>query len=229
MPQQINLCTPVLLTQKRYFSAQTLLQTLAIFAVLGGGLAGYGVWSLQSAKRALQVTSAAREPELVSLRTAIANHNPVAESGGPGLNQELQAARAQLKERQNMLAELRRGLMAPGQGHSARLQLVAQSIPDQVWVTQVRADESQLEVVGFTEEPTALNDWVARLAQSPLLHGQQLARVKVERVGLAVNAGLARSGQPASAPAAARARASWAFTLGSVSPSAGGRAPGDKP
>ena len=127
------------------------------------------------------------------------------------------------------LAELRRGLMAPGQGHSARLQWVAQSIPDQVWVTQVRGDALQLEVAGFTEEPMALNDWVARLAQSPLLHGQQLTRVKVERAELATGAGLARSAQPASAPVMARARAPWAFTLVSVLPPVGQSVPGNKP
>lgn len=229
MPQQINLCTPVLLKQKRYFSAQTLLQTLAIFAVLGGGLAAYGVWSLQSAKLALQATSAARAPELASLRTALANHDLGSESSGPGLERQLQAARAQLKERQNTLTELRRGLMAPGQGHSARLQWVAQSIPDQVWVTQVRGDALQLEVAGFTEEPMALNEWVARLAQSPLLHGQQLTRVKVERAELATGAGLARSAQPASAPVAALARAPWAFTLVSVLPPVGQSVLGNKP
>ena len=229
MPQQINLFTPVLLTQKRYFSAQTLLQTLAIFAVLGGGLAAYGVWSLQSAKLALQATSAARAPELASLRTAVASYKLGTESSGLGLERQLQAARAQLKERQNTLAELRRGLMAPGQGHSARLQWVAQSIPDPVWVTQVRGDAQQLEVAGFTDEPAALNDWVARLAQSPLLHGQQLTRVKVERAELASGAGLARSAQPASAPVVGRARAPWAFTLVSVLPPVGQSVPGDKP
>jgi Tfp pilus assembly protein PilN len=229
MPQQINLCTPVLLKQKRYFSAQTLLQTLAIFAALGGGLAAYGVWSLQSAKLALQATSAARGPELISLRAAVANHHLVTESSGLGIDRQLQGARAQLKERQNTLVELRRGLMASGQGHSARLQLVAQSIPDQVWITQVRGDALQLQVSGFTEEPMALNDWVAKLAQSPLLQGQQLTRVRVERAELATGAGLARSAQPASAPVVARARPPWAFTLVSVLPPVGPSVPGDKP
>lgn len=229
MPQQINLCTPVLLTQKRYFSAQTLMQTLAVFAVLGGGLAAYGVWSLQSARQALQVSAAARTPELANLRTAIVNYNHGAESSGPGLDRQLQAARAQLKERQMTVADLRRGLMAPGTGHSTRLELVARSIPQQVWITQVRGDEFQLEVAGFTDEPAALNDWVAKLSQSPLLHGQQLARVKVERTEPVLNSGLARSAQPASSPAVARARVPWAFTLVSVLPTAGRSKPVDKP
>ena len=43
-------------------------------------------------------------------------------------------------------------------------------------------DANQMEVSGFTQEPAALNDWVARLALHPVLTGQQLSRVKVERV-----------------------------------------------
>jgi hypothetical protein len=33
MPQQINLCTPLFLTQKRYFSAQTMAQALNLALV----------------------------------------------------------------------------------------------------------------------------------------------------------------------------------------------------
>ena len=96
--------------------------------------------------------------------------------------QELQGRKAELLQREKLLDELQRGLFQPGWGHSARLQLVAQSIPAQVWVTEVKADESQLDVSGFTLEPAALNAWVSKLAASPLLQGQKLATVKVESV-----------------------------------------------
>jgi hypothetical protein len=43
MPQQINLSTPVLLAQKRYFSAQTMLASLAVFVLLGGAMTAYGL------------------------------------------------------------------------------------------------------------------------------------------------------------------------------------------
>lgn len=217
MPQQINLCAPVLLTQKRYFSAQTLLQALAIFALFGGGLAAYGVWSLNTATRSLRATSDAQGPELARLRAAMVDSRSRSAPGDKSLDAELTALRSQLRERQATLAQLRRGLLAPGQGHSARLALVASSIPAPVWVTEIRADESQMEVVGFTQEPAALNDWVARLAQSPLLQGQQLARIKVERVVAPPTA------------SAVQARLPWAFTLASRLPSSAGAAPGGQP
>lgn len=232
MPQQINLCTPVLLTQRRYFSARAMVQSLAVFVALGGALTAYGVWSLNSAASSMRSTLDLRAPELASLRSAIAKGTTAAQPGEMAVGQELQSARAQLLERQKMLAELRRGLMPPGQGHSARLLLLAQSIPSKVWITQVVADESQLEVRGFTEEPAALNDWLAKLAQSPLLLGQQLERVKVERVGTPANPGLARADQAMAAAGpvgVAAGRALWSFRLASVSQSALGSAPASRP
>lgn len=124
--------------------------------------------------------------------------------------QELQTRQTQLQQREQVLAELGRGLLRDGQGHAARLRLVAQTIPTEVWVTEVRADERQMEVQGYTLEPAALNQWVARLGAHPSLQGHALSALKIERVGAAE----APKMEPGTAGAAAsRARPSWSFTL----------------
>ncbi len=212
MPQQINLCTPILLTQRRYFSAQTMVQALAFFVVLGGGLCAYWVWSLRTSSEGFKQAVSAHAPELSALQSAIATGR----SGGipidPGLTQELQVRRADVTQREKMRDELKAGLFREGWGQSARLQLVAQSIPAQVWVTAVKASDAQLEVSGFTLEPSALNEWVRKLAASPLLQGQRLATVKVERVG-----GDGAVALPAAAAAGASAqRPLWSFGLTSA-------------
>jgi Tfp pilus assembly protein PilN len=181
MPQQINLSTPVLLAQKRYFSAQTMLVSLAVFGLLGAGGTAYGLWELRSVTQAMRTALASQEPELLRLRASVAL-SKVSDTGGEAVAaQKLQAARLQLAQRTRALAEVREGLLVPGRGHSARLQVVAQSIPPQAWVTGVLADATQMEVSGFTLEPAVLNDWVDKLAKSPVMSGQQLSRVKVER------------------------------------------------
>lgn len=180
MPQQINLCTPILLTQKRYFSAQTMGQALAIFVVLGAGLCAYWVWSLNVASEGFKKTLVLQARELEGLQSAIKQGRANVGPAETALKLEIQNQRSELQARENLLEELQRGLLRPGWGHAARLQLVAQSIPPQVWLTQVKADAYQLEVSGFTLEPVALNEWVSKLAASPLLKGQQLATVKVE-------------------------------------------------
>jgi len=198
MPQQINLCTPILLTQKRYFSAQTMAQALAVFLVLGGGLCAYWVWSLNAASEGFKKTLATQASELDSLKTALLQGQAGAAPVAAALAQQLQRSKAELLQREKLVQELQRGLFRPGWGHSARLQLVAQSIPTPVWITEVKAVEQQLEVSGFTLEPAALNEWVSRLAASPLLQGQRLATFKVES---------------ASAALKAAARPTWSFSL----------------
>ena len=72
MPQQINLCTPILLTQKRYFSAATMVQALLLFVVLGGGLCAYWVWSLNGASEGFRKTLVTQAQELETLQLALA-------------------------------------------------------------------------------------------------------------------------------------------------------------
>jgi Tfp pilus assembly protein PilN len=63
-------------------------------------------------------------------------------------------------------------------------------------------DGSRFEVAGFTLEPSALNEWVDKLAASPLMQGLKLATVKVESA----------TGAPG--------RSTWSFHLVSVEPPA---------
>ncbi len=180
MPQQVNLCTPILLTQKRYFSAQTMAQALAVFVVLGGVLCAYWVWSLNAASANFRTVLETQSRELASLQLAIAKGKAGAAPAELALVDELGQGRAELTQREKVLADLQAGRLRPGAGHAARLTLLAQSVPALVWVTEVNADERGLNVSGFTLDPAELNTWVARLAASALLQGQKLAAVKVE-------------------------------------------------
>jgi len=71
MPQQINLCTPILLTQKRYFSAHTMAIALAVFLVLGGALCGTWVWNLDRGTEAFNQSISAQARDVESLKAAI--------------------------------------------------------------------------------------------------------------------------------------------------------------
>jgi Tfp pilus assembly protein PilN len=181
MPQQINLFTPIQLTQQRHLSAQTMAQALLAFALLGGCASAYWVWSLQQASVGLNQLLVAQADELERLQAATAQEKAGDSSQvGAALVQDLQGRRTELSQREKFAQEWQRGLLRPGWGHAARLQLVAQSIPAQVWVTQVKADDMQFVVSGFTLEPAALNEWVRKLAASPLLQGQSLSAVTLE-------------------------------------------------
>ncbi len=228
MTQQINLCTPILLTQKRYFSAQTMLQALAVFVVLGSSLCGYWVWSLNAASDGFKKTLTTQAQELESLQAAIKQGKTDTGPLEAALAKELEGHKLTLQQRQSLMDALQRGLFRPGWGHAARLRLVAQTIPAQVWLTDLQADDNQLQLTGFTLEPAALNDWVSKLAGSPLLAGQKLAAVKVENASVTVFKALAAAGSTApQSSALAPPQPMWSFSLvsalGKAAPGAGGK------
>ncbi len=210
MPQQINLCTPLFLTQRRYFSARTMAQALGVLMLLGGSLSAYWSWTLKTLGEGYQQSIQANQREIERLRAAIKLNRDNAAPADAALMRDVQATEAELGRRELLLSELRRGLLREGYGHAARLQLVARSIPPQAWVTGIVADDLRLELSGYTLEPAALNGWMAKLAESPLLQGQQLSVVKVERVVVdahnpgtaAVPAAVQRAGVPL-----------WSYTL----------------
>ena len=217
MPQQVNLWLPILLSPKHYFSARTMARALGIFAVVGGGLCAYMVLTLQSASDNLKPTLVRQVSEMQSLQSTLSQRKAGGAGLGPVLARELLVQRAALSAREKVLVELQRRLIVPGAGYAARLQLVARSIPSQVWVTEVSANENRLEVKGFTLLPSALNDWSKQLALSPLLGGQKLMTVKVDIAsdpGSKYSDPLAVSGVPSVPPSSpAQGRPTWSFSM----------------
>lgn len=213
MPQQINLRTPILLTQRHYFSASTMAWALGVIGLFSAALCAYWMWSLELNRGELTRTLNSYAEEKERLQAALKTRQASALPADAGLLQELRARQAQLERQEQLLAELGRGLLRDGRGHAARLRLVAQTIPAEVWVTEMRADEQQMEAHGYTLDPAALNQWVARLGAHPLLQGHALSAIKVERVSGDVPG----------------ARPRWAFALVSTASDLPAIQPGGRP
>jgi Tfp pilus assembly protein PilN len=232
MPQQINLCTPILLTQKRYFSAHTMAIALGVFLLLGGVLCGFWVWNLDQASESLKQSMTTHTREVESLQAAIQRSRANAAPVDPALLAQLEERRSTIAQRLKLQDALKEGVFRPGWGHSDRLTWVARSIPAPVWITDVRMDGARFEVSGFTLEPAALNDWVDKLSISPLMQGLKLATVKVENATTASVAVPTAAASAASSPVAPP-RAVWSFNLVSVEPATSvapaASAPGGKP
>lgn len=233
MPQQINLCTPILLTQKRYFSAHTMVIALGVFLLLGGILAGVWVWNLDKSTESFRQTTLAQARDVETLKAAIERSKASAAPVDPALLAQLQARRNTLAQREKLREALKEGLFRPGWGHSDRLTWVARSIPAPVWVTEVKMDGTRFEVTGYTLEPSALNEWVDQLAVSPLMQGLKLSTVRVESATLSKTA-TARAPAPVGSSLVAAARPVWSFNLVSIEPApqaalAAASAPGSKP
>lgn len=207
MAQQINLCSPIQLAPTQRFAARSMVLALLVVVVVGALMAGALVWSLQRSAAAYQGTLALQERDIQGLKAALDAARASAAPVDPALQQQLQARRQELKQRALLLQTVRDGAFKPGAGHSDRLQLVAATIPAKVWITSLDADAQHLEIAGFTLEPAALNEWVARLSQSPLLEGLQLTKVQVDNTALASNKGVVAD------LSGSNGRSVWSFTL----------------
>lgn len=182
MAQQINLCAPILLTQKKYFSAQTMLASLGVFVVLGGLLVGAWVWNLRGAEVQYQATMEAQARDVTNLQEALARSKAASQPVDAALGQQLSAGQLLLAQRRALLAALQEGVLVPGGAYSDRLRFLAATVPAPVWVTGVVLSADKFQVAGYALEPAALNDWVARMATHPLLQGLQLSDVQVKSV-----------------------------------------------
>ena len=110
MPQQINLCIPILLKEKRYFSAQTMAQAIGVLGLVGGSLLTYWVWSLNASSEGFKTTLTLQAQELEGLEAALKQGKTGAGSAETALTQELQVTRTALQQREKLLAQLQQGL-----------------------------------------------------------------------------------------------------------------------
>ncbi|RZJ10690.1 MAG: hypothetical protein EOP39_08080 [Rubrivivax sp.] len=182
MAQQINLLAPILLTPKRYFSAQALLQACGLLIVVGIAVA---LWMQQRDRRAdaehqaLLASYAAERQQLTVARVSLP-----APLDANALQQQLQPLEAGNEQRRALLRTVgSEGGGRAGQRHSDLLTLVARSLPEAAWLADLRYAPGRLELVGGTLQTPVLRPWFSQLAAHPLLAGQELSALRVERLG----------------------------------------------
>jgi Tfp pilus assembly protein PilN len=201
MAQQINLHRPILLKPRLLFSAKAIAQSVAIFSV---AVVAACVWVSLSVK-AFKQNSQGTEQRLTQERDqllSVLTPRSASDTDVKALQQQLTAMQVALNQQRLSLNDMYLGRNIGDRSYSAILKLLADTVPPPVWITDVIVSTARLEVTGMTLDPAALQAWSVRLATHPLLQGQRLAAVRVERA-------------PATplGPGAAIAREAWAFTL----------------
>lgn len=181
MPQQINLLTPILLAPRRYFSALMLLEASGL--LLAAGLVA-ALWLQQrdrqaeAGHQALLARYAAERQALTVARAALP-----APLDAAAVQQQLLPLEAGNAERRTLLQNLGAGSGQAGQRHSDLLALVARSLPEAAWLGELRYAPGRLELSGGTLDTAVLKPWLAELTTHPLLAGQALTALRVERLG----------------------------------------------
>ena len=205
MSQQINLFNPVFLAKKKYFSALTIVQALALIAVGSLGFAGYTTYKVS----ALAAAAALGEQQLVARRaqvTALAKElGP--QGSGSALADELARSEARLKVRREILTTLRTGELGNVQGFSRYLAAFARQRVDGVWLTalNVGGDENDLVVRGRALRPEAVPAYLQALNAEEVMRGRRVTELSMNANREPTGAPL--PGTPSATPAAAGAPA----------------------
>jgi len=194
MPQQINLLTPILLAPKRYFSALALLQASGLLVAVGVAAT---LWleqrdrSAASQHYALLAQYATEKQALAVARAALP-----APLDATAVQQQLLPLEAGNAERRALLQALG-GDGAAGQRHSDLLALIARTLPESAWLSELRYAPGRVELTGGTLDTAVLRPWLSQLGAHPLLAGQELSALRVERLG---TPGTESSANPSLAP-----------------------------
>ena len=182
MAQQINLLTPILLAPRRYFSALTMLQATGLLLAVGFAAA---LWLQQRDRNAeaqhqqLMAQYAAERQQLMVARAALP-----APLDAATVQQQLLPLEAGNAQRRALLQVLGdEGGAQAGKRHSDLLALIARSLPEAAWLSELRHAPGRVELVGGTLDTAVLRPWLTQLAAHPLLAGQELSALRVERLG----------------------------------------------
>lgn len=180
MSQQINLYNTALKAPPQRFGADVVVGGLAATALV---VVATSVWTqvrTHQLKQEVASVRASQAEEKQRLSASLASL-PSSTSQAGALEQQLAQSDAALLQRRAVLDELTRGRLDDRHRRSVLLRRVAQTVPKSVWLTQVDIDDSRLELQGRTLEPESLRPWLAQLAADPILPGQPLAALKIER------------------------------------------------
>jgi type IV pilus assembly protein PilN len=123
--------------------------TIGASLILIATILGIGWWFLSLRQRSAQldIDIASAESETVKLRPVLAQV------------QKFEARKAQLTQRVTLIEQLRRGQSAPVHV----IDEISKSLPDRVWLTELKQTGSDFTMSGFAASLPSLSDFVANL------------------------------------------------------------------
>jgi type IV pilus assembly protein PilN len=118
-------------------------------AILLATLVGIGwwFWSLHQASLRLDTEISQAEAETVKLRGVLAQV------------QKFESRKAQLQQRVGLIEQLRKGQAAPVHV----LDKISRSLPERLWLTEMKQAGAEFAITGFATSLTALSDFVGNL------------------------------------------------------------------
>lgn len=175
MSQQINLFNPIFLAQRKYFSAVTMLQALAVIFAGMLVIVAYSSFQLQTLTRDAAASRA-------NLEQTKANLDKFKAMSGP--RQKSQALEEEIRRTENEIAGLQRIAQAmrssdfgSGKGYAEHFRALSRQIDNGIWLTSfdVQGVGARINLQGRALRPELVPAFLSRLKNEPVLKGASFA------------------------------------------------------
>jgi type IV pilus assembly protein PilN len=147
---RINLLERPRVSKPAFDPARHVALFCGIVVLLAGAVVGLRAWSLQQESARLQSELADARQEAVRLQGVLKQA------------EEFEGRKVQLRQRVTLIEDLRRGQSGPVH----LLDELSRSVPDRLWLTEMKHEKGELVVQGRTTTLTALSDFVGNLEAS---------------------------------------------------------------
>jgi hypothetical protein len=181
MSQQINLFNPLFLKQKKYFSARTMLQGLALI------LAALVLFQIALVLQLRMLEG--QKLETLALHTQVQQQMLQASSAGPRtrsklLEDEIERTEGMIRAQQDALKIFEGGNFGNSDGYSGFLAALARERLDGLWLTgfTVSGGGEELSIRGRVLRPDLVPQYIRRLNEQPVMRGHAIAELTMVRV-----------------------------------------------
>ncbi len=200
MTQQINLFNPIFRKQKKYFSSVAMAQALAIICVACGALAVDAAIRMRALTEQASATEAllsARQQRLTEVKVEFAPRQKSATMAA-----DIIGAQEELAMLQNATATIKRGGFGDTTGFSAYFRAFARQSVEGLWLTELRISSggAAIGIQGNALAAPMVPQFMARLAQEPVMKGKAFATLAMNAVAPAQVTELTPGAQAVSTP-----------------------------
>lgn len=179
MSQQINLYNPLLLKQKKIFSARTMAQSLGLIALglaLVYGFARYQVSNLQT-----ETERATKRHEAVLAKLARTSQQFGPRQKSAELEASIKQIEAELLALSDVQAALKQGGLVSTSGFSPYLRALARQAVEGVWLTGFTIAGNEMAISGRTLKPGLVPDYIHRLSDEQVMQGRKFAMLEMRQ------------------------------------------------
>jgi hypothetical protein len=178
--QQINLFNPIFLKQKKYFSATTMVEALAMIVLGMAALVAFAYY--QSYKLNQQAAATARQLAAVQAQIAKLNTELVPRKANKAIEDAIQKTEDDIKVAQHALETLQGGDLGNTKGYSPYLRAFSRQIIDGLWLTGFRIEGAgtAIGLEGRTLRPELVPVYIKRLKQEPTMQGKTFASLDMQ-------------------------------------------------